>query len=145
MSLHIGVDFDHTYLADPETFEKLVDLFHESGHKCVLVTKRRDEGDWGKEVKKMVGHKMPIVFAGPDYKKDVAEEEGFHIDIWIDDSPEFINSPSKIKDMLDNEKWQRAMKEKKIKELESKVEDLEQQLHSTIEELHEAFNDFMDD
>jgi hypothetical protein len=99
--MKFGIDFDCCYRADPEAVGELVDVLHKHGHECYLITKRSDEDEWAvEEVKKTVDGQMPLIFCGDKYKDDVAQSYDLDIDVWLDDHPEFIRSPSRLKEML---------------------------------------------
>lgn len=87
--MQIGVDFDGTFAADPETFRKVVKTFQDAGHVCVLITNRGKE--WGAEVEELVDNLMPIVFAGTSTKRWAAVRAGYDIDVWIDDNPQWVD------------------------------------------------------
>ena len=89
MKLTIAFDFDGTFAADPETFRTVVKAFQEAGHTCVLIT-NRDE-TWGEEVRELVGDLMPIILAGTTSKRSAAICRGYAVDIWIDDTPEYVD------------------------------------------------------
>ncbi len=92
-----GIDFDGTFSRDPKLFHAFVAMLRASGHDCVLVTGRSDEAispggisRWGDDVRRCVGDLMPIVFAGLRWKKHAAKDDGYAVDVWIDDNPEYI-------------------------------------------------------
>ena len=95
MSLTFGIDFDKTITADPEFFRDLIELIRDHGHRAVIVTGRSDEFPWSHEVRVWVQEyfadtRLPIVFAAAKWKRQAALEEGYVIDIWMDDFPEYI-------------------------------------------------------
>jgi hypothetical protein len=92
-----GIDFDGTWNADSPAFGALVTMLMACGHKCVVVTGRKDEGRMGDEVRAELArvpvwpHERPaIVFAGSKWKRAAALEAGHNVQIWIDDNPEYI-------------------------------------------------------
>lgn len=87
--MDIGVDFDGTFAADPETFREVVRTFQRAGHKPVLVTGR--PSSMGDEVRRLVGDLMPIVFADGMPKREAAKRRGFNVQVWIDDNPASID------------------------------------------------------
>jgi hypothetical protein len=88
----IAIDYDNTYSADPETFNKVITIFKEAGHTVICVT-GRDGGLMGDPVRASIGKLVPIVFAGSAWKEDAAEEKGYIVNVWIDDMPEMISPP----------------------------------------------------
>ena len=47
---------------------------------------------------------MPVVFSGSQWKKEAAKEAGYHISIWIDNSPEYIGKQYILSDLHIGEK-----------------------------------------
>jgi hypothetical protein len=86
----IAIDYDGTYAADPETFDKVIKLFQEAGHTVICVT-GRDGGAMGDIVRATIGQLIPIVFAGPEWKKVAAKNQGYNVDVWVDDVPNMIS------------------------------------------------------
>ena len=85
----IAVDYDRTYAADPETFDKVIEVFKQAGHTVICVT-GRDGGAMGDIVRATIGQLVPCVFAGKEWKRDAALKQGYKVDVWIDDMPEMI-------------------------------------------------------
>lgn len=145
MSLTIGIDFDHTYAADPQVFSVVVELLLAAGHDVLLVTKRHDDGDGPMvtEVNETVTNDIPIIFVGGTdilYKDEhVRTYHDLEVDIWIDDKPEFIRAPSQIKDELDAMVHYKHMMDQEIaffkgyvKHLEGVIKDEAQHLWDDI-------------
>lgn len=90
-----GIDFDGTFAADPALFHSFLDLLTARGHKAVIVTGRtKPTGRYGLkefEVEVVTKGRLPIVYAGMEFKRLAATEAGYNVDIWIDDNPEFID------------------------------------------------------
>ncbi len=83
----VGIDFNHTFSADPEAFSNFIKELQSHGHTVVMITSRSEWTPQGTEVKEAVGNLLPIVFAGEVWKKEAAEAKGYKVDIWIDDKP----------------------------------------------------------
>lgn len=97
-----GFDYDKTFTAAPEAFRAFVRDLQAQGHTCVLVTARFDLPGWTEVVQRDVGGLMPIVFAGKGWKDAEAQEQGYKIDIWLDDHPEGVRPcPALIQQRLD--------------------------------------------
>ena len=96
--LKFGVDFDDTISADPESFGKIFRILQDAGHTVVVVTGRSPIGDWKKEAESTINKlclihdliPIEVVFASTDWKREVAKNHGHEIDIWFDNSPEYI-------------------------------------------------------
>lgn len=86
----IAVDYDGTYAADPETFNKVIEVFQAAGHTVICVT-GRDGGAMGDIVRATIGQLIPCIFAGKDWKVDAAKTAGYDVDVWIDDNPGMIS------------------------------------------------------
>ena len=91
--MNIAIDFDDTLTRAPELWKVFVDKAKELGHNLYCVTCRRhtDENceivdDWMDE------HDIQIftVFTNMRSKRQVMDERGIRIDIWIDDIPESV-------------------------------------------------------
>lgn len=87
--LNIGLDFDGTVTADPETFKKIIKVFMDAGHYVHIVTMRYGSEcddivrDFGSLVSTIVPTKRQ---AKDQFCKDV----GIMIDFWIDDNPKAV-------------------------------------------------------
>lgn len=88
--MNIAIDFDGTFSADPEGWAQVIKLMEARGHKFVCVTGRSNEGVFGEPVIRTINGLIPIVFAGDQWKRQAALQQGWKIDVWIDDSPEYI-------------------------------------------------------
>jgi hypothetical protein len=86
----IAIDYDGTYAADPNVFDEVIKLFLEAGHTVICVT-GRDEGVMGKPVLESIGKLVPVVFAGPEWKREAALKKGYDVNVWIDDVPNMIS------------------------------------------------------
>lgn len=87
-----AIDFDGTFTADPELFETFVAILRARGHRCVMITGRRDEGKIGSVVRGMVKGLMPIIFSDGLTKREAARLAGYDVDIWIEDMPEAVDT-----------------------------------------------------
>jgi hypothetical protein len=83
-----ALDFDGTFDRDPALFRMFVGLLREHGHSVVCVTSRFH--GFSDEVERTVGD-MPIVYAGSNWKRQAARAAGYHVHVWIDDLPEYID------------------------------------------------------
>lgn len=91
MTLSIMIDYDNTYTADVEMWKNVIPLMKLWGHNLYLVTSRdmdtpvemaQDFVDWG----------IPIIYCAYRAKKEVCQEQGIDINIWIDDDPHYITN-----------------------------------------------------
>lgn len=86
----IAIDYDNTYSADPESFNKVITIFKEAGHNVICVTARED-GVMGVPVCNSIGKLVPVIFAGSISKREAAKKRGYNVDVWIDDMPAMID------------------------------------------------------
>lgn len=86
----IAIDYDYTYSADPETFNKVIATFKAAGHNVICVTGRED-GVMGVPVRNSIGKLVPVIFAGSVPKRVAARKNGYIVDVWIDDMPMMID------------------------------------------------------
>lgn len=86
----IAIDYDNTYSADPEGWTQVIKLMEGRGHQFVCVTGRSNQGEFGQQVIRAINGLIPIVFAGEFWKKEAAAKNGWKVDVWIDDNPEYI-------------------------------------------------------
>lgn len=94
----IAIDFDQTYTADRDTWDKVLDIFTEAGHTVYCVTCRESWDTGGKErgiarIKKRVAK---VFFTDGQAKIEYMEKEGYHVDIWIDDCPATVTGGGKV-------------------------------------------------
>jgi len=107
-TLAFAVDFDGTFTKAPETFRAIISSLKEKGHLVYIVTRRPtlEVGDWPsysqaeqrRQVEFAIGDLAPIIFTYGFFKKAYVEEQGIHIDIWIDDDPKGVDG-SKVVDL----------------------------------------------
>ena len=62
-TLTIGLDYDHTFTADPELWRQFIGDTQRRGHLVVCVTRRREPPDFSREPR--LPGSVPIVYAGP--------------------------------------------------------------------------------
>lgn len=83
--LHIALDYDGTYTADPALWNKFIKMAQAHGHKVTCVTMRKAC------LTERLDLEIDVVYTNRKGKMDHCQREGIgHIDIWIDDMPHFI-------------------------------------------------------
>ncbi len=92
--MKIALDFDDTYTRDPEFWNKFIDDAKDRGHDIRIVTFRKSTMtdpalDW-------LASTIPVIFTEYIQKRAFCNHMGFIVDVWIDDSPEFIVEPRYI-------------------------------------------------
>ena len=104
--MNIALDYDGTYTADTGLWRTFILAAQFRGHTVYLVTLRDEKLDYEEEfdfLKKE--YKIPIIFCNGRSKREVTEEYGIPINIFIDDQPEFI--PKGVR-TLDMTPWRNA-------------------------------------
>lgn len=89
-----SLDYDGTFTADPELWLEFVKRAHERGHKVVVVTMRHlhetEDNSFDPRLKALV----TVFPTGRKAKKAHMRKQGVHIDIWIDDNPDWLYEDS---------------------------------------------------
>ena len=78
--MNIALDFDGTYTADPELWDKFILLCQNSGHKVTIVTMRYPEEGI---------NNLPydVIYTNRKAKIKYCLKKGITFDIWIDNNP----------------------------------------------------------
>lgn len=85
----IAIDYDNTYTLDPDFWDSFLENARKSHHNVICVTRRFQSK--GKKVYKALDGKVDdVIFCNHRPKIDVTRELGIYVDVWIDDSPEYI-------------------------------------------------------
>jgi hypothetical protein len=92
--MNIALDFDDTYTRDPVLWDIFIAHAKDRKHDIRIVTYRKkvmtDPAlDW-------LGSTIPVIFTEYQQKRAFTNSIGWNVDIWIDDSPEFIVEPTVI-------------------------------------------------
>jgi hypothetical protein len=91
----ISIDYDSTYTVDPTLWNDFIGLAKIAHHTVICVTARPEI--MGQVVLDSIGKLVPVIFAGGDWKREVALKHGYKVDVWIDDAPEYIGQQFLIK------------------------------------------------
>jgi len=105
----IALDYDKTFTADPKFWSEFILNVWRADHTVFICTMRLETSRSFNEIKdeliKYLGCfdaiKVPIIFSNHGWKKQAALDNGFEVDIWIDDAPHWIAPPSTLKDIED--------------------------------------------
>jgi hypothetical protein len=88
--MNVSLDYDSTYTKDPVLWDGVVAAMRARGHKVYLVTMRYN-GHEAEVVKRALDNKVDAMyFTGRKGKRTFMYDQGIHIDVWIDDQPDFI-------------------------------------------------------
>ncbi len=89
--MNIALDFDDTYTRDPGLWDQFISDSLARGHDVRIVTFRKSTmTDPALDYIKL---KIPVIFTEYTQKRAFTNKMGWMVDIWIDDSPEFIVNP----------------------------------------------------
>ncbi len=89
----IAIDFDGTFTDDKDLWAGFIRSARDAGHDVVCVTARRETEDNTRFMTttfKVWDCQIPIVFTDGGAKRDVTNESGVDVDIWIDNDPTAI-------------------------------------------------------
>lgn len=87
--MNISMDFDDTYTRDPAAWDRVIEILRLAGHTVYVITMRhRSEG---KDVEAALAGKVDgIYYTGRRAKEAFMYAQRIRIDVWIDDSPNWI-------------------------------------------------------
>lgn len=88
--MRFGLDYDHTFDQDPEFFMAFIDLAEKHGHEVRIVSARPLMAYGYKDVVDAIGGRIQCHFTDLAQKAPFMDNIGLHVDVWIDDNPEFI-------------------------------------------------------
>lgn len=90
--MKIALDYDGTFTLDPNLWCFFLGMCKARGHDVRIITMRKPEMPiaWPDDLNE--GYKVPVIYTSNMQKREYCESVGFHVDIWIDDTPEFIVS-----------------------------------------------------
>lgn len=89
----ISLDYDDCFSADPDLWRQFIDLAKSRGHQVICCTARFETFENRQELK--AEFPGPVYFANHNYKREVMEQAGRRVDVWIDDQPESIGERMK--------------------------------------------------
>lgn len=87
--LTIALDYDGTYTAAPDLWQRFAKMAIEQGHRVITITARRDTLT-SRIAMREAGVSWPIIFAYDKPKKLEALRLREEVAIWIDDNPQSI-------------------------------------------------------
>lgn len=86
----IVIDFDETYTMDMPLWDDFIKASQKKGHSVICATMRYDNDAEAPCVRESIGKLCKVVFTGRQAKKRFIEELGYRVNIWIDDTPEWL-------------------------------------------------------
>jgi HK97 family phage portal protein len=97
-ALTISIDFDRTFAADPALWGEFARKAVADGNRVVMIS-RRPEADREEVISSLGDYAeafSDVLLVGSDtLKDDAAQAAGIDVDVWVDDSPQFIRSESR--------------------------------------------------
>jgi HK97 family phage portal protein len=94
-ALTISMDFDRTFSADPQLWGEFARKAVADGNRVVMIS-RRPESDREEVISSLGDYAESfsdvLLVGGDTLKADAAQAAGISVDVWVDDSPQFIRS-----------------------------------------------------
>jgi len=95
-AMTISVDFDRTFAADPVLWGEFARQSVATGNTVVMVSRRPDTPENQDEIAATMGDYREaftqVLLVGDRMKDEAAREAGLAVDVWVDDSPQYIRS-----------------------------------------------------
>lgn len=85
--LTFALDYDGTTSEDPRLFIEFIKLVKYRGHKIYIVTMRYENEPINRFISDLVDG---VLYTGRNAKQAWCEVNGYNINIWIDDRPDYI-------------------------------------------------------
>lgn len=85
-----SLDYDGTYTADPELWLEFIKRAHERGHKVVCVTMRHLHETKDADFDPRLSALVKVFPTSRKAKKQFMRMQGWKIDVWIDDNPDWL-------------------------------------------------------
>lgn len=86
----VALDYDETYTRDPMTWRRVVRTLKDAGHTVHVVTMRHEHEV--SSICPLLRSMVSIIPTGRQAKRPHCEKMGIMIDIWIDDSPHWVDN-----------------------------------------------------
>jgi hypothetical protein len=92
----ISVDFDRTFAADPRLWGEFARQSAAAGNRVVMVSRRPDTPENQDHIAQTLGDYREafdaVLLVGDRLKDEAAREAGIAVDVWVDDSPQFVRA-----------------------------------------------------
>ena len=96
----LSIDFDRTFSAEPQLWGEFARKAVADGNTVVMVSRRPDTEEDRKTVTETLGDYADafsqVLLVGDRLKDEAAREAGVNVDVWVDDSPQFIRSEPEV-------------------------------------------------
>ena len=97
-AMTLSIDFDRTFAADPQLWGEFARKAVADGNAVVMVSRRPDTEEDRQTVTDKLGDYADafsqVLLVGDRMKDEAAREAGIDVDVWVDDSPQFIKGDS---------------------------------------------------
>lgn len=84
----ISLDYDATFTNDPDLWITFVKQAQERGHIVKCITMRFPEGKASMDPRLL--ELVEVIFTSHKGKRQFIRNLGMYVDVWVDDSPEYI-------------------------------------------------------
>jgi HK97 family phage portal protein len=95
-AMTISVDFDRTFAADPQLWGEFARQSAAAGNRVVMVSRRPDTPENQDHIAQTLGDYREafdaVLLVGERLKDEAAREAGIAVDVWVDDSPQFVRA-----------------------------------------------------
>jgi hypothetical protein len=95
----ISIDYDRTFTADPRLWGEFAKQSAAAGNRVVMVSRRPDTAENQAAMAEALGEYIEafsdVLLVGETMKDEAAKAAGIEVDVWIDDSPQFIRAESR--------------------------------------------------
>lgn len=95
-AMTVSIDFDRTFAADPVMWGEFARQSAATGNTVVMVSRRPDTPKNQDEIAATLGDYREafsqVLLVGDRLKDEAAREAGVEVDVWVDDSPQFVRS-----------------------------------------------------
>ena len=95
-AMTVSIDFDRTFAADPALWGEFARKAVADGNTVVMVSRRPDTPENQQEVSDTLGDYREafaqVLLVGDRLKDEAAREAGVAVDVWVDDSPQFVRA-----------------------------------------------------
>jgi hypothetical protein len=97
----IAIDFDRTFTLDVETWTKTIELFKLAGWQVICISSRGESPENRKHLQKYLPN-IPILLTNNSPKSIYSRENGYNVDVWVDDTPCSIPSTTEFTKYIEN-------------------------------------------
>jgi hypothetical protein len=93
-AMTISIDYDKTFSRDPAMWGEFAKSSAAAGNQVVMISRRPDTEQDRKEITDALGDYAAsfssVLLVGDQLKDSAAKAAGINVDVWVDDSPQFV-------------------------------------------------------